>query len=445
MKALILAAGEGTRLRPLTENCPKPMLPVAGRPLLAHTVEHLVRQGFDEIAINLHHRPEAVREYFGDGSAFGAKITWSHEAQLLGTAGAARKLRAFLDRTFVVVYGDVLTDMDVRGLVGFHRAHDAALTLSLYRVTNPTEVGLVGTDAEGRVTRFVEKPAANDVFTDTANAGVLVCEPSVLDGIPDGAFADFGHDVLPALLEAGKPVYGVPMSDDEYLIDIGTPEKYLEAQTAWRTREERAARPAGDPVDGYLKRLEAVIRNLSRDAVWDVINVLMRAWHQRKTVFLMGNGGSAATASHMANDLNKLTLLPGLPRFRALALTDNVPLMTAWGNDASYDQIFAQQMLSFLQPGDIVIGISTSGNSPNVVEALRVAKENKAVTVAFTGRRGGKLAGMVDHLVAVPSDHIGRQEDAHMVLDHVIANVMRQLAETRWHEFAQVSVTTRYS
>jgi len=165
-----------------------------------------------------------------------------------------------------------------------------------------------------------------------------------------------------------------------------------------------------------------------------VIHVLMDAQQRGARVFLLGNGGSAATASHMANDLNKLTIVDGQPRFKAIALTDNVPLMTAWGNDTAYENIFVEQMLNFLEPGDVVVGISTSGNSGNVVRALEVAREYGAITVGFIGRDGGQLRHVADHCVFVPSDHIGQQEDVHMVLDHVIANTLRDLivAEQLW-------------
>ena len=186
---------------------------------------------------------------------------------------------------------------------------------------------------------------------------------------------------------------------------------------------------ASDSVDFYLTKLERTIHELSREQIWAVIHVLMEAWRQGRHIFLLGNGGSAATASHMANDFNKLTIVPGQPRLKTLALTDNVPLMTAWGNDTAYEDIFVEQMLNFLEPHDIVIGISTSGNSPNVIKALMVAKEHDAVAVGFTGHDGGKLKDIVDHCVCIPDDHIGRQEDGHMILDHVIANTLRDLIE----------------
>ena len=182
-----------------------------------------------------------------------------------------------------------------------------------------------------------------------------------------------------------------------------------------------------DLVDDYLSKLELTIRALSRQQIWDVIHVLLAAWRDGRHIFLLGNGGSAATASHMANDFNKLTIVPGQPRFKAIALTDNVPLMTAWGNDTDYENIFVEQMLNFLEPHDVVIGISTSGNSANVIKALTTAKDYGAVTIGFTGDDGGKLKSLVDYCIFIPDDHIGRQEDGHMILDHVIANTLRIL------------------
>ncbi len=182
-----------------------------------------------------------------------------------------------------------------------------------------------------------------------------------------------------------------------------------------------------DPVDAYLRRLEQTVRSMPRDQIWAVIEVLLQAWREGRHIFICGNGGSAATASHMANDLNKLTIVPGKPRMKTIALTDNVPLMTAWGNDTAYENIFVEQLLNFLEPGDVVIGISTSGNSKNVLRALEEARRYGAVTVGFTGHDGGRLKELADYCIFIPDDHIGRQEDAHMILDHVIANTLRDL------------------
>jgi NDP-sugar pyrophosphorylase family protein len=228
MKALILAAGKGTRLKELTADKPKPMIEIGGEPLLAHHVRRLRAAGVREIAINLHHAPSVITDYFGDGSRYGVQIEYSYEPELLGTAGAAKKLQAFLDEPFFVIYGDVFNNVDLDALAAFHaegkesaRA-DTALTMSLYRVPNPTECGLVEITPGGRVTRFVEKPPPAEVFTDLANAGLLVCDASVLAYVPPTAVYDFGRDLIPELLAQEVAVFGKPVTDAEHVIDIGT-------------------------------------------------------------------------------------------------------------------------------------------------------------------------------------------------------------------------------
>lgn len=224
--AVILSAGLGTRLRPLTDTCPKPMVPLAGMPLLERTVRHLAAHGVTDMAVNLHHLPHAVMDHFGDGSAFGVRLRFSVEDDLLGTAGALNAFRDMLTAPFLVWYGDVFSTMDVTSMAAFHRRAGGLATVGLYRVDNPTQCGLVDRDETGRITRFVEKPPV--AFTDLANAGVYACQPEVLEFIPAHGFCDFGTDVFPALLAAGKPLFGYPI--EECLIDIGSPEKLARAQ-----------------------------------------------------------------------------------------------------------------------------------------------------------------------------------------------------------------------
>lgn len=231
MKALILAAGKGTRLKQLTANTPKPMLELGGEPLLAHHIRRLQAVGVTEIAINLHHAAEVITGYFGDGSRCGVQIEYSYEPELLGTAGAAKKLAAFLDESFYVIYGDVFNNVDLAALARFHanckqvqQGADTAgaLSMSLYRVPNPTECGLVEITAAGRVTRFVEKPPADQVFTDLANAGLLLCDPGILAYVPPATVYDFGRDLIPELLAQEVAVFGKPVAAAEHVIDIGT-------------------------------------------------------------------------------------------------------------------------------------------------------------------------------------------------------------------------------
>lgn len=229
IKALLLAAGEGTRLRPLTLTQPKPMVPVGGRPILEHLIALLRDHRIVDVAINLHYKPRAIVDHFGDGQDFGVRITYSHEERLLGSAGAAKRLAPSLDETFVVIYGDVLCALDLDDLVDLHRSRSAEATLALYEVSDPSRCGIVQTAPDGRVLRFVEKPAFD--MGNLANAGVYVLEPSVLDRVPAEQPWDFGHDLFPALLRAGRPVYGRVASG--YVLDIGSMERYQQAQADW--------------------------------------------------------------------------------------------------------------------------------------------------------------------------------------------------------------------
>ncbi len=181
-----------------------------------------------------------------------------------------------------------------------------------------------------------------------------------------------------------------------------------------------------DFVDTYLSELEKSARELSRDDMRKVCDALMLAWREERTIFILGNGGSAATASHMMNDLNKLTITPGKKRFRAIALTDNMPLVTAWSNDTSFDVVFAEPLRNLMRPGDYVIAISTSGNSPNLLKAVEAAHEIGGTVIALLGNVGGKLKDMADLVVRFPDPHQGRQEDGHVIMNHIIAGELKE-------------------
>ncbi len=219
MKAMILAAGEGTRLRPLTERMPKPMLRIGGRPILEHNIRLLAKHGIRELVINLHHCPDVVTSYFGDGHPWGVRITYSYEPVLLGTAGAVKNVADFFDSTFLVVYGDNLTTCDIGQLCSFHRQKSGLGTVGVFRRDNPTSSGIVALDEQDRITRFLEKPKPHEVFSHWVNAGLLVWETEVLDYIPANAPSDFGRDVLPALIAGGRPLYGYRMSEGLWWID----------------------------------------------------------------------------------------------------------------------------------------------------------------------------------------------------------------------------------
>lgn len=180
-----------------------------------------------------------------------------------------------------------------------------------------------------------------------------------------------------------------------------------------------------ESINKYFAELEQMVRSISLSDLRKVLSLLEEAYRNGHRIFIMGNGGSAATASHFALDLAKNTIMPGAPRLKAISLTDHVPLITAWSNDTAYEHIFAEQLANMIEPGDIAIGISTSGNSPNVINALRLAKQSRAATIGLLGAKGGIIKEMVDAYVLAPGQNIEQEEDAHMILAHVITRHMR--------------------
>ena len=225
MKAMLLAAGLGARLRPLTDNLPKCMLPIAGKPVLEHNLEWLKKYGVTEVMINLYHLPQVVKDYFGDGSNWGMKVAYSLEKEILGTAGGVKNVAWFFeDNPFLVWYGDNLSTCDLGRLLQFHREKGGVLTIALFHREDVTHSGILGLAEDDRVLRYLEKPGDEEVFSQWVNAGIMVLEPEVLGYIPANGPADFGRDVIPGMLAEGARVFGYRMSSDEGLWWVDTPE-----------------------------------------------------------------------------------------------------------------------------------------------------------------------------------------------------------------------------
>lgn len=185
-----------------------------------------------------------------------------------------------------------------------------------------------------------------------------------------------------------------------------------------------------ESINRYFAELEQTMRSISLPDLHNVLSLLEQAYQKGRRIFIMGNGGSAATASHLALDLAKNTIMPGVPRLKAISLTDHVPLITAWSNDTAYEHIFAEQLASLIEPGDVAIGLSTSGNSRNVINALQLAKEHRAFTIGLLGARGGKIKEIVDAYILAPGQNIEQEEDAHMILAHIFTRHMREVVRS---------------
>jgi mannose-1-phosphate guanylyltransferase/phosphomannomutase len=226
MKAVIMAGGFGTRIQPLTINLPKPMIPLINRPIMLHIVELLKKHGISDLVMLLYHQPEIIKNFFGDGSEYGVRITYVTPQEDLGTAGAVKAAARYLDERFLVISGDLLTDFDLSAVLRFHEQRRARATITLTPVKDPLQFGVVITDKEQRITKFLEKPGWGEVFSDTINTGIYVLEPEVLDLIPEGENRDWAKDVFPLMLAENAPLFGC--SRKGYWADVGNTDSYLE-------------------------------------------------------------------------------------------------------------------------------------------------------------------------------------------------------------------------
>ena len=229
MRAVLMAGGSGTRLRPLTCDLPKPMVPILNRPIAEHIINLLKRHHITEVVATLHYLPDVLRDYFQDGTEFGVQMTYAvEEDQPLGTAGCVKNIAELLDETFLVISGDSITDFDLTAAIEFHKQKKSKATLILTRVPNPIEFGVVISDKEGRIRRFLEKPSTSEIFSDTVNTGTYILEPEVLEYLPANTECDFSKDLFPLLLEKDEPMYGYIASG--YWCDVGHLDAYREAQ-----------------------------------------------------------------------------------------------------------------------------------------------------------------------------------------------------------------------
>jgi mannose-1-phosphate guanylyltransferase len=225
MQALILVGGEATRLRPLTCNMPKSMVPVLNTPFLEHVIRYLAGHGVSNIVLAQGHLSKPMGDYFGDGSRFGIKFTYVVESQPMGTAGAVKNAEQYLESSFLVLNGDIFTDLNLTAMLDFHVGRQAKITIALAPVEDPTAYGLIETGSGGRVTRFLEKPSWNQITTNMINAGTYILSKEILKRIPARVSYSFERQLFPQLLETGEPIFAFPSS--AYWMDIGTPEKYL--------------------------------------------------------------------------------------------------------------------------------------------------------------------------------------------------------------------------
>jgi mannose-1-phosphate guanylyltransferase len=305
MKAMVLAAGLGTRLRPLTYELPKPMVPVLDRPVMAHIVDLLDRHGYDEVIANLHYFPETIRGYFGD------RLEYREEPELLGTAGGVRNCADFLcgdgGGPFLIISGDALTDIDLTAFVARHEAAGGIGTLAVKRVHDTREFGVVLHDADGRITGFQEKPHPDEALSDLGNCGMYLFEPEIFDYFPDRPFVDWARDVFPALLEHDVPFHIHAI--DEYWNDVGSLDE-LKAGTFDALRGELRVEMPGEPIaDGVLAGdgTELTGATLIEPPVWIGSGVTIGADARLQGPLTIGDGAVIGAGAALKDSI----VLPG--------------------------------------------------------------------------------------------------------------------------------------
>jgi mannose-1-phosphate guanylyltransferase len=306
MKAMVLAAGLGTRLRPLTYELPKPMVPVLDRPVMAHIVDLLDRHGYDEVIANLHWFPETIRGYFGD------RLAYREEPELLGTAGGVRNCADFLTAgtggdAFLIISGDALTDIDLTAFVARHKQAGGIGTLAVKRVHDTREFGVVLHDGDGRITGFQEKPDPAEALSDLGNCGMYLFEPAIFDYFPDRPFVDWARDVFPTLLEHDVPFHIHPI--DEYWNDVGSLDE-LKAGTFDALRGELRVEVPGEPIaDGVLvgEGTELTGATLIEPPVWIGADVTIGADARLQGPLTIGDGATIGAGAALKDAI----VLPG--------------------------------------------------------------------------------------------------------------------------------------
>lgn len=406
---VILAGGLGTRLRGVIADRPKPMAPVNGRPFLEHVLRALRAQGFDRALLCVGYRGGMISDHFGDGAALGLRLAYAHEPEgaLLGTAGALRAAAAALEPVFVLLNGDTHLDANLEPLLAAHRP--GTITVGLVRVPDAGRYGAVELGADGAITRFAEKSSTAE---GVINAGVYVVDRALLADFPDGAPLSLERDVFPGLTAQSR-LRGVILQG--VMTDIGTPDSYARFQL-----KDRIAAQLSESADVMRQTIEAC-----GPAILSACEALVACHRAGGQSLWCGNGGSAADAQHLVAELvSKLTMeRRALP---AIALTTNTSALTAVANDYAFDQVFARQVDAYARPGDALVVITTSGNSPSALEAARRAKERGARVIGLIGRGGGQLAPLCDDAIVVPSTNTQRIQEAHICVGHILCDAVER-------------------
>ncbi len=426
-EAILLVGGRGTRLQSVISDRPKPLAEVAGRPFAEWLLLQLRAQGVRRFILASGYLSEHIQNHFGDGARWGVEIVHSVESEPLGTGGAARLAAEHVRGAHCfLLNGDSYCTVELAALAHYHQRVGARATLALRHLPDASRYGTVELAPDGQIVRFREKVAA--AGPGLINAGVYCLAREAVLSLPPAQVLSIETEVFAHW--AGTGVYGL-LSEGAFL-DIGTPETYAQAESYLSTELHRleAPRPAFSAeahIQAYLAASNALKTQVAAEcasAITTAATVIANALDAGRKLLICGNGGSAADAQHVAAELvSVLTqkfLRPGLP---ALALTTDTSMLSAYGNDFGFEGVFARQVQALGQPGDVLLGITTSGNSKNVVRAVQEANAHGLVTIGLQGA-GGRLSTQTTHSIIIPSAHTQHVQEAMLAVEHLLCELV---------------------
>jgi D-sedoheptulose 7-phosphate isomerase len=432
MRALVLCGGQGTRLRDVVGDRPKALAPVLGRPFLEWVLLRLRSEGLTEVTLCTGYGHDAIAQAIGDGRSVGMSVRYSREPSARGTAGAIRSALdgQKFDRV-LVANGDSYCPVRIAELDRVHTERSSCVTLWAVPVQDRARFGSITLGDEGKVEALAEK--APSAAPGLVNAGLYVLSPEVISRIPDNDQISLERDVLPGYV--GRGMYAVV--GEGPFVDIGTPESYREAEAALcHEFAELSGAPATlrARLDVHLagsRTVQLAAATACADAVVAAARIIADAFARGGKILLCGNGGSAADAQHIAaefvSQLTKENSRPGLP---AIALTTDTSIMTAYANDFGFEGVFERQVRALGRPGDVLVALSTSGNSENVRRAVGAAHEIGVQTIGLVGE-GGRLTDEVDCAVVVPSRNTQHVQETLLPIEHAICDLVERLLLAR--------------
>lgn len=424
--AVFLIGGRGSRLQGVVDDRPKPMADVGGRPFLEWLLLTFRALGVRRYVFCTGYLGEMIESYFGNGHEWGVEIVYSQESIPMGTGGAVKKALDLIDSDpFLVVNGDSYCSFEIQRLENIHRMNRALATLWTVAVDECGRYGEVKVDENGCVSAFREK--SNEKRPGLINAGVCLLQKEALSGVPADAGFSLETDLFPGLV--GKGLSAVVGAGT--FLDIGTPESY---KMAWRILKEHLKMLNDAELE--KKRLERLrvhfeagneVRSLALrqcgSAILKTVDMLAVTFRQAGKVLICGNGGSAADSQHVAAEfMSRLTREFERPALPAMALTTDTSFLTAFANDCGFEGVFSRQVQALAAPGDVLIAISTSGGSRNIIQAVQSAKDAGIYTVGLMGE-GGQLASLVDVAIVIPSRNTQYVQEAMLAVEHVICDL----------------------